>query len=152
MSEITPSLEAETQALREAYAALNRNDIPAFVTIFDPQIERIEPDVSPGGGTYQGLAAVTAHLSKARGTWAEGSCEPERFMASGDRIIVFVYVRVRLKDETQWREGRIADVYTFRNGKAVQFRTFVDEVEAVEWAGVKPQITNDLLPLMARPA
>ena len=29
MGKLTPSLAAETEALREAYAALNRNDIPA---------------------------------------------------------------------------------------------------------------------------
>ena len=141
MGELTPSLAAETEALREAYAALNRNDIPAMVKVFDAQIERTEPDF-PLGGTYHGLAAVTAHLSKGRGTWAEGSCEPERFIVAGDKIIVFVYVRVRLKHETEWREGRIADVYTFRNGKAIQFRTFADRRQALEWAGVKASDAN----------
>jgi ketosteroid isomerase-like protein len=142
MSKQTPSLAAETEALRDAYAALNRNDIPAFVQVFDPQIERIEPSDFPQGGTYHGLAAVTAHISKARGTWAEGSCEPQRFIVAGDRIIVFIFVRVRLKHETDWREGRIADVFTFRNGKAIQFRTFVDERQALEWAGVKASDAN----------
>jgi ketosteroid isomerase-like protein len=142
MSEVTSSLAAETEAVRKAYAALNRNDIPGFVTVFDPQIERIEPADFPGGGTYHGLAAVTAHLSKGRGTWAEGGCEPERFIVAGDRLIVSVYVRVRLKHETEWREGRIADVFTFRNGKAIQFRTFADEREALEWAGVKASDAN----------
>src|SRR5438445_11947000 len=118
MGKLTPSLEAETNALRDAYAALNRNDIPAFVQIFDPQIERIEPADFPGGGAYHGLDVVKAHLSLHRGNWAEGSCEPQRFIVAGDRIIVFVDVRVRLKHETDWREGRIADVYTFRDGKA----------------------------------
>jgi ketosteroid isomerase-like protein len=137
MSKPTPPLAAETEALREAYAALNRNDIPGFVQVFDPQIERIEPADFPQGGTYRGLAAVTAHLAKARGTWAEGSCEPERFIVAGDRVIVLVHVRVRLKHETEWREGRTADVFTFRKGKAIQFRTFFDERQALEWAGVK---------------
>ncbi|RJP36028.1 MAG: nuclear transport factor 2 family protein [Phycisphaerales bacterium] len=137
MNNPTPSLAAETEALRDAYAALNRNDIPAFVTSFDPQIERIEPADFPQGGTYQGLEAVKAHVSKGRGTWAEGGCEPERFIVAGDRIIVLVHVKVRLKHETDWREGRIADVYTFRDGKAIQIRTFADERQALEWAGIK---------------
>jgi ketosteroid isomerase-like protein len=142
MAELTPSLSAETKALREGYAALNRSDIPAFVKVFDPQIERIEPADFPAGGTYRGLAAVTAHLSKARETWAEGSCDPERIIVAGDRHIVFVYVRVRLKHETEWREGHIADVYTFRNGKAIEFRTFVDRRQALEWAGVEASDAN----------
>lgn len=142
MGELTPSLAAETEALREAYAALNRNDIPAMVEAFDPQIERIEPADFPQGGTYHGLEAVKAHISKGRGTWAEGSCEPERFIVAGDRIIVLIHVRVRLKHETEWREGRIADVYTFRNGKAIQFRTFADRPQALQWAGVQASVAD----------
>jgi uncharacterized protein len=142
MGKPTPSLAAETKAITEGYAALNRNDIPAFVKVFDPQIERIEPADFPAGGTCHGIAAVEAHLSQARETWAEGSCEPERFIVADDRIIVFVYVHVRLKHETEWREGRIADVYTFRNGKAIGFRTFVDRRQALEWAGVKASDAN----------
>jgi hypothetical protein len=137
MGTVTPSVTAETRALRKAYAALNRGDIAAFVEVFDPQIEKIEPAGFPGAGTNRGLAAVRAHLSHHRGNWAEGSCEPERFIVAGDRIVVLVDVKVRLKDEAQWREGRIADVYTFRNGKAIQMRTFVDRAEALEWAGVE---------------
>ena len=117
MSNRTSSLAVETEAIRGAYAALNRNDTPGFVAVFDPQVERIEPADFPQGGIYHGLAAVTAHVAKGRGTWAEGSCEPQRFIVAGDRIIVLVHVRVRLKHETEWREGRIADVFTFRNGR-----------------------------------
>jgi len=62
----------ETDTLKEAYAALNRNDIPAMVQAFDRQIEWTEPAEYSGGGTYRGLAAVKAHLSQARASWAEG--------------------------------------------------------------------------------
>lgn len=139
MSEPTPSLAAETAAIRAAYAALNRGDIPGFVQVFDPQIVRIEPAGFPQGGTYHGLAEVTAHISEGRRTWAEGSsCHPERILVAGDRLIAFVDVRVRLRHETEWREGRIADVFTFRHGKAIQFRTFADERQALEWVGLQP--------------
>ncbi len=142
MGKLTPPLAAETEALREAYAALNRNDIPALVKAFDPQIEWTEPSEYPGGGTTHGLAAVKAHLSQARGTWAEGSCEPERFIVAGDKIIVFIHVRVRLKHNMEWVEGRHAAVYTFRSGKAIQMRIFDDKRQALEWAGVKASDAN----------
>ena len=132
-----PALAAEIEALREAYAALNRNDIPAMVKGFDSQFEWIELVESPGGGTYHGLEAVKAHFAESRARWAEGTCEPERFIVAGDKIIVFVHVHVRLKDEMEWREGALADVYTFRNGKAVQSRVFADRLRALEWVGVE---------------
>jgi hypothetical protein len=137
MGKLTSSLATEANALKEAYAAFNRNDIPAFVQIFDPQIEWIEPVEFPGGGTCRGLNAVQAHLARSRETWAEGSCEPERIIVAGDRIIQFIHVRVRLKEETEWREGQVTEVYTFREGKVIQVRIFADSRQALEWAGVK---------------
>ena len=137
MGEQTPSLAAEIEAVKETYAAINRNDIPAAVNAFDPQMEWIEPPNYPGAGTYRGHAEVMANISKGRNTWAEGSCELERFIVAGDKIVVFVHARVRLKDRTEWIDGRFADVYTFRNGKAIQMRSFGERQEALEWAGAK---------------
>jgi len=134
MREPTSTLAAEIDAVHEAYAALNRGDVPGFVRLFDASVERIEEF---SGVTCHGLAAVTQHVAEGRATWAEGGCQPQRFRVAGDRVIVFVDVRVRLKNETQWREGRTVDVYTFRNGKVIEFRTFGDERQAVQWAGVQ---------------
>jgi ketosteroid isomerase-like protein len=125
----------EIEAVRHVYAGLNRNDIPAALTSFDPAIERVEFEGLPGAGTYRGIAAVTDHFAKGRETWAEGACTPERFIAAGDKIVVFVHVRVRLKAETDWREGAVTDVFAFGNGKITQFRTFADRTEALAWAG-----------------
>ena len=141
MDELTPSLSAEVEVVREIYAALNRNDIPAVIKAFDPQIERIEPD-DWLGGPYRGHEAVQLHFSQGRSTWAEGGCEPEQFFVAGNKIIVFLHVRVRLKDSTEWLDGRLADVFTFRNGKAIQMRTFDDQQEALEWAGAKASNAN----------
>jgi len=142
MDKTTPSLAAETEALREAYAAFNRDDIPATVKALDPQIEWTEPAEFPGGGTYHGHAGVQAYLSQSRASWDEGSSEPERFIVAGDKIIVFVHVRVRLKNSGEWHERRLADVYTFRNGKAIRMRAFADRRQALEWAGVKVADAN----------
>ena len=142
MSTKTTSLAAETEALRQTYAALNRNDIPAMIEVFDPQIEWSELVEHPTGGTYRGLAEVEAHISHARDQWAEGSCEPEQFIVAANendrKIVVFVNVRARLKHETEWREGCLADVYSFRNGKVIHVRIFLDRQQALEWAGAPP--------------
>jgi hypothetical protein len=87
-------------------------------------------------------------VAEARATWAEGGCQPRRFRvggvgaAAGDRVVVSVDVRVRLISETHWREGRTVDVYTFRDGKVIEFRTFGDERRAAQWAGVQVSDTG----------
>lgn len=127
-------MDNEIQILKDAYAALNRNDVAAFVRDFATDIVRVEFEGSPSGGAFNGIDDVTAHVERGRSTWAEGSCEPERFIVVGDKIVVPCHVRVRLKDHTDWIEGRTADVYAFRDGKVVQFRSFFDESEALKWA------------------
>ncbi|HMD43170.1 MAG TPA: nuclear transport factor 2 family protein [Candidatus Acidoferrum sp.] len=84
-------------ALKSTYSAFNRDDIPATV----PNIEWTEPPEFPRGGTYYGHAGVQAYLSQSRANWAEGSSEPEHFLIAGDKIIVFVHVRVRLRDSRE---------------------------------------------------
>ena len=138
MDNAVPSRSAEIESLNNAYAALNRNDIAGFVKDFDPQIERLEPADFPLGGTYRGIDAVKAHIAQGRATWAEGTCTPERFVVAGDKIVLFIRIHVRLKDKTQWLDGEIGDVFTFRNGKVIQFRTFGEFHDALEWAGVRP--------------
>lgn len=142
MATVTSSLAAEQEALRNAYAAFNRNDIPATCEALDPEIEWTEPPEFPGGGTYHGHAGVQAYLSQSRANWAEGSSEPERFIVAGDKIVVFVHARVRLKDSAEWHETRLADVFTFRNGKAIQMRAFVGRREALKWAGADASAAN----------
>lgn len=137
MSEVDQPLSSEAKILDDAYAALNRNDVAGFVKDFDPQIVRIEPADFPSTGTYHGIEAVTKHVYEGRSTWAEGGCEPERFIVAGDKVVVAVHVRVRLNDRTNWIDARIADGFAFRDGKAVEFRTFLKESEALEWAGAK---------------
>lgn len=124
-----------TEVLRELYAALNCGDIEAVVKDFDPEMVWIEFPDRPGGGIYRGIDVIRAHFAQARSKWAEGSCEPERFVAHGDKIVAFLKIHVRLQGETEWRAGRHAAAYTFRNGKAVEMRIIEDEQEALAWVG-----------------
>ena len=136
MTTASPPLSAETAALKEAHAALNRGDVAGFMRIFDPQIEFIEPPEFPGAGTYRGIDAVLAHVTKSRAAWAEGSCTPLRITVAGDRILQLVHVHVRLAHETEWRTGEVTEAYTFRNSRVIQLRLFADHQQALQWAGV----------------
>lgn len=129
-------MENEIEIIRQAYAALNRGDIDGFVKDFDPQIVRVEFEGSPMEGKHYGIEAVREHVNVGRSTWAEGACEPESFITSGDKVIVICHVRVRLKDQTDWLEGRTGDVFTFRDGKIIEFRTFSEGKDALKYAGV----------------
>jgi len=111
--------------------------VVACLPFYRREIEWIEPLEFPGGGTYHGQAEVKQYLKQSRDAWAEVRSEPERFIPAGDKIVVFVHARVRAKDTGQWQEVRLADVYTFRDRKAVHMRAFADRREALRWVGIE---------------
>ena len=129
-------LDTTIASLRQAYAAFNRGDIDGAVKDLSPDIEWTEPAEFPGGGAYHGREEVKHYLAQSRAGAAELTSEPERFLTSGNRVVVFVHARVRAKDSQEWREIRLADVYTVDQGKIVQMRAFADREEALRWAGV----------------
>ena len=130
-------MSRQIEATEHFYAAINRNDLDAITRDFDPEIVRIEPEGFPTAGTYRGIAEVHAHVRKGRGTWAEGTCDPEKYLENGDKVVVYLHARVRLKDSTEWVGGRFADGFVFRNGKIVQYHSFGERSDALSWAGIR---------------
>jgi ketosteroid isomerase-like protein len=117
-------MSTEIEILKRFFAAINRNDMDAMIKDFDPEIVRVEPEGFPTSGTYRGIAAVRDHVAKGRGTWAEGSCDPEEFFEAGNKVVVYLHVRVRLRHSEEWIDARFADGFAFRGGKIIEFNSF----------------------------
>lgn len=101
---------------------------------FDPQVERIEPAVFSGGGSYDGVESAKHYLAQSRAGVAQVISEPDQFISAEDRIVVFVHVRVLPKDSNTWQDIRLADVYTF---KTVGQRKWVHlQTERTRYAGL----------------
>jgi ketosteroid isomerase-like protein len=132
-------MNSEVDALKHFFDAVNRNDMQALIRDFDPRIVRTEPPGFPTAGTYRGIAEVQEHVRTGRGTWAEGSCEPEKFLVYGEKVVVYLHARVRLKDATDWSGGRFADGFVFRNGRITEYHSFGERAQALEWAGIEDQ-------------
>jgi uncharacterized protein len=129
-------MSKEVELLEQFFAAINRNDIDAAASVFHPEIERIEPPGFPTAGTYRGVPEVTAHLRKGRGTWAEGSCDPEGFFQNGDTVVVYLHAHVRVHGAADWIDGRFADGFVVRDGKLLRYLSFETREEALAWAAI----------------
>ena len=135
-------MSTEIEVLQQFYAAINRNDMQSITKDFDPQIVRIEPEGfgdRPTTGIYRGIAEVQKHVTKGRETWAEGTCQPEKFLVNKDKVVAYVHVWVRLNNSTDWVGGRFADGFAFRNGKITQYLSFGERVDALRWAEIEEQ-------------
>jgi ketosteroid isomerase-like protein len=131
------TMSTEIEILKQFFAAINRNDMQAITKDFDAEIVRVEPGGFPTAGTYHGIADVQAHIAQGRGTWAEGACEPEKFLVNGDEVVAYVHVRVRLHGASEWIDARFADGFVFRHGRISQYITFAERAQALAWAGIK---------------
>jgi len=129
-------MSVQLEVLKQFFAAINRKDMQAMSTAFDPDIVRVEPEGFPTAGTYRGIAQVREHVGQGRSTWAEGSCEPEAFFLNGDKAVVYLYAWVRLKDARDWTGGRFADGFVFREGKITEYLSFGERQDALLWAGI----------------
>jgi ketosteroid isomerase-like protein len=129
-------VSTETEALERFFAAVNRNDMQAITRDFDPAIVRVEPEGFPTAGTYRGIAEVREHVTKGRGSWAEGTCDPEKFLQNGDKVVVYLHARVRLNGSTEWIGGRFADGFVFRDARITEYRSFGERADALKWAGI----------------
>ena len=129
-------IDQATSELRDAYAAFNRGDIDAAIRILDPGVEWIEPPEFPGGGTYHGVEGAKRYLTQSRAGAAQVISKPEQFIARGNRIVVFVHATVLPKGSSTWQDVRLADVYTFRNGRVTNMRAFANREDALRSVGV----------------
>ncbi|MBS1962437.1 MAG: nuclear transport factor 2 family protein [Bdellovibrionales bacterium] len=130
------SADAEIEAIRKLFVAINRGAVEDARGLLHSDVERIEPEGYATAGVHRGADSVLAQIAKGRSTWAEGSCDPERFVVAGEKIVACLHARVRLKDKTDWIDGRFADGFVFRDGKIAFMRTFWETREALEWAEV----------------
>lgn len=128
---------AEIEKIRNLYDGISQNDILRAIRDLHPEIERIEPDGYPMAGTYSGIDVMRKHFTDARASWAEGVCDPVQFYVVENQIAVMVHVHVRLKDKTDWIDGDLADIFTFRDGKISGMETVDSQKDALNRIGAK---------------
>ena len=99
------------EAITRGYQAFAAGDVETLMSLFDDDVEWVQPGQSAVSGTFQGKAEVMQHL----GRLAEKSptVKLNRLIADGDTVVALTEVAVA--GET----GNSADVYTLRDGKTV---------------------------------
>jgi hypothetical protein len=106
------------EVVKKGYKAFSAGDVDAVMSLFDDNIEWIQPGNSAISGTYHGKAELGEHL----GRLAEKSVTVKlnRLIADGDTVVALTEVTVG--DET----GADADVFTLRDGKTVRVQVHTD--------------------------
>jgi ketosteroid isomerase-like protein len=106
------SEQENKELIERGYAAFSSGDLDSVMSLFDDDIEWVQPGDSAVSGTFHGKTEVMEHF----GRLAEKdlTVKLNRLIAEGDTVVALT--EVTAGGET----GRDADVFTIRNGKTVE--------------------------------
>ncbi len=108
----TVSEQENKELIKKGYDAFATGDIETVMSLFDDDVEWVQPGQSAVSGTFHGKTEVLEYM----GRLAEKSLAVRLIdvIAEGDTVVALT--EVSAGGET----GRDADVFTVRNGKTVR--------------------------------
>jgi ketosteroid isomerase-like protein len=113
---------------RRSYEAFARGDLDGVVAGMHAEIEWHQAQGLPHGGTYRGLEDVRRSIFEPLDEqwWSEFSAEPGEFLDAGDEVVVLGRYRGTAKGTGRQLDVPFVHLWSFRDGKAVRFRQFLD--------------------------
>jgi ketosteroid isomerase-like protein len=110
--------DQNVEVIKRGYEAFAAGDVETLMSLFDDNIEWVQPGESAISGTYHGKGELGEYL----GRLGEKSptVKPHRFIADGDMVVV-------LSEATVGGEtSQDVEVYTLRDGKSVRVQVYGD--------------------------
>lgn len=104
--------------VKKGYAAFSAGDIETVMSLYDDNIEWLQPGAATISGRYHGKGEL-GHLLGMLGE-KNTQLRPLRFIADGDTVVVISEVT------TSGETSADVEVYTMRDGKVVRAQTYGD--------------------------
>lgn len=126
-------MSTNIEAVRASYEAFHRRDLNGMLATLAPDVLWTHPDGMSElglGGTKKGHAEVVAFIRHVPIHFAEISLDPQEFIESGDRIIVFGTRRVTAVGGRS-ATFRFVHSWRFADGKAIAFEDYFDTIEMI---------------------
>lgn len=116
--------------------AWTRGDAPDM-TPLDPEVA-YEDTVLPDhvGEVYHGLEGVARATERWLEPFESLSIDLDRIVGTGDRLVSIHRVQMKARHTGIEFEGPVAYIWTFRDGKVIHFKSYLDPSEALEAAGL----------------
>jgi ketosteroid isomerase-like protein len=119
----------------ESFSRTGELDLDFFASDFELHQASSIVDTA---GVFHGRSALLDVLAELEGAFEEMSFEAERYIEGPEgEVVVFVRVRGRGKGSGIEIDNQIAQVWTFRDEKAVRMVAYEDPAEALEAVGVQ---------------
>ena len=123
--------EANVEALRRGYEALNRGDVSVVLELLHPDIEWHEPEPSPDAGAHRGRDSFERFFRGWLDSFDEFRVEPEQVVERNGKLIAVVRQSGRGRASGVQIAARLAHVWTVRDGRAVRWEAVGDPEDAL---------------------
>jgi hypothetical protein len=128
--------ESDVDVVRGVYEAVGRGELDRAVAALDEDVEWIEPEGGPFGGTYYGPDEVVENVfARVGDEWDEFVVEPDRFVADDGSVVALVTHRGIHAETGETHEAPIADVWDVEDGRITRFQHYVGSIRYVERRG-----------------
>jgi uncharacterized protein len=128
------SEQQNLDAVRNIYAAFGRGDLEGILSLLDPRVSWRSPGAPhlPTGGLRRGVEEVREFFGLLLNTFDFQEFRPADFLAQGDKVVVLGTSREGPKGTGRFVDFRWVHVFTFGNGKIVEFEEPADVSALVE--------------------
>jgi len=121
--------------VKAAYAAFQQGEIPALLERLTSDIKWFAvgpPGIIPTAGTRYGRNQVSQYFSILSATEEIQSFQAEEFIVDGNTVVSIGTLRTRVRETGGLLQTPWVHIFSFRNGKISEFRSFYDSAAAVE--------------------
>ena len=127
--------EENVEAVKRAYAAIERGDMTAVFELCDPEIEFDNSNAAFDAAVLHGHEGLLAYFSRSADMWESQRFEAEEISPVGDDQVLIAHRIVSVGRDGVETVAHNANVVTMRNGRAVHIKTFQTKADAVEATG-----------------
>jgi ketosteroid isomerase-like protein len=133
--------ESNVEIARRVMQAFNDEGIEGVVPYYDDDCEVYDPDV-PGNHSYRGKDGLRSFLNLMLTGSEQTEIRDYELLPAGDRVVALNRTYYRGEGGGPEVEVRDAHTMTFRDGKIVYWRLYIDRAEALTDAGLDPELAR----------
>jgi limonene-1,2-epoxide hydrolase len=126
---------------RQLMKAFNEEGIEGVVPYYADDCEVYDPDL-PGNRSYRGKEGLRTLLNMMLMGSEQTEIRDYELLPAGDRVVALIRTYFRGDGGGPEVEVRDAHTMTFRDGKIVYWRLYVDRTEALTDAGLDPALAR----------
>jgi ketosteroid isomerase-like protein len=133
--------DTNLEITRRLFTAFNEEGVEGVLPYYDDDCEAYDPDL-PGNRSFHGKEGIRSLLDLMLTGSEQTQIRDYELLAAGDRVVALNRTYFRGEGGGPEVEVRDAHTLTFRDGKIVYWRLYIDRTEALTDAGLDPELAH----------